>query len=84
MKPILTEMLVQCDISNRYAKTQITHKLFNANIQVQETTFNVILPENACITEFIMIIEGKSYKSYVKEKEEAKKTYDEVNTESCK
>lgn len=72
-------MLVECDVTNRFAKTLLTHNFHNGNCEAQEITFSVILPENAFITEFVMVIEGKSYKSYVKEKEEAKTEYDAVS-----
>lgn len=77
-QPLLKEIIIECDVTNRFARTVLKHKFNNLNIKAQETTFSVILTENAFITEFEMIIEGKSYKSYVKEKEETKKMYNEV------
>lgn len=71
-------MNIQTNVSNRFAKTRITSKVKNFAKQAQEATFSVVLPEQAYITGFIMEIDGKQYEAYIKEKEEAKKTYDEA------
>lgn len=72
-------MHVKSKINNRYANTTITSKVKNIANKPQEATFSVVLPETAFISGFIMEVDGKNYTAYVKEKEEAKKTYDEVN-----
>jgi hypothetical protein len=71
-------MQIESNVSNRYATTLITSKVRNLKKSAAETTFSVILPENAFISEFEMEIDGKVYKAYVKEKEEAKKIYQQV------
>ena len=71
-------MQINANVSNRYARTLITSKVRNLKDKSKETTFSVILPENAFISEFEMEIKGKVYKAYVKEKEEAKKIYQQV------
>ncbi|KAJ8913538.1 hypothetical protein NQ315_017089 [Exocentrus adspersus] len=75
------EMDIKASISNRFAKTTITCKIQNSNKIPKEAPFSVVLPEAAFITEFVMTIRGKSYKSYIKEKEEAKAIYNEALAE---
>lgn len=71
-------MQINTNVSNRFAKTQIASKVKNFANTSQEATFSVVLPVKAYITGFIMEIDGKQYEAYIKEKEEAKKTYDEA------
>ncbi|KAJ8733901.1 hypothetical protein PYW07_014452 [Mythimna separata] len=76
----LTEMDVISDVSLRYAHTTVVAKMRNPAKKAQEANFRVLLPETAFISGFIMTLDGKSYKAYVKEKEEAKQIYqDAVN-----
>ncbi|XP_044254677.1 inter-alpha-trypsin inhibitor heavy chain H4-like [Tribolium madens] len=75
MSPKINSMHIETTINNRFAKTLITSKVKNTKNKAEETTFSVILPENAFISEFEMEIDGKIYKAYVKEKEEAKTIY---------
>lgn len=71
-------MHIDNKIKNRFAKTVVTHKFENINSKPQETVFSVIIPENAYITEFVMVIDEKKYISYIKEKQDAKEIYDKV------
>lgn len=71
-------MNIETNVTNRFATTLITSKVKNFDQSPQETTFSVVLPESAFISEFIMEMSGKKYKAYVKEKEEAKRIYDKV------
>ncbi|XP_015836286.1 inter-alpha-trypsin inhibitor heavy chain H4 isoform X1 [Tribolium castaneum] len=71
-------MHIETTISNRFAKTLITSNVKNTDNKAKETTFSVILPENAFISEFEMEIDGKIFKAYVKEKEDAKAIYSEA------
>lgn len=76
----LTEMDVISDVSLRYAHTTVVAKVRNPAKKAQEANFRVLLPETAFISGFVMTLDGKSYKAYVKEKEEAKQIYqDAVN-----
>ncbi|XP_026726258.1 inter-alpha-trypsin inhibitor heavy chain H4-like isoform X3 [Trichoplusia ni] len=76
----LTEMDVRSEVSLRYAHTTIVAKMRNPAKLAQEAHFRVLLPETAFISGFVMTLDGKSYKAYVKEKEEAKQIYqDAVN-----
>ncbi|XP_053601011.1 inter-alpha-trypsin inhibitor heavy chain H4-like isoform X4 [Plodia interpunctella] len=74
----LTEMTVTSNIALRYAHTAVVTHVRNPAKKAQEATFRVLLPETAFISGFIMTLNGKSYKAYVKEKEEAKQIYDQA------
>ncbi|XP_072392473.1 inter-alpha-trypsin inhibitor heavy chain H4-like [Diabrotica undecimpunctata] len=73
--PVIYELNVHSNVTNRYAKTLITNRVKNPAKSAKETTFSVVLPEKAFISEFVMEIGWNKYKAYVKEKEEAKKIY---------
>ncbi|KAJ8931826.1 hypothetical protein NQ314_015222 [Rhamnusium bicolor] len=75
---IIYEMDVKSNISNRFAKNLVVCKVKNTEKSAKEATFTVTLPETAFITEFIMELGGKSYKSYIKEKQEAKNIYNKA------
>ncbi|KAF5288022.1 hypothetical protein FQA39_LY15551 [Lamprigera yunnana] len=74
--PQIYQMYVKSSIKNRFAHTTVTSKVRNYANKAQEAVFSIILPESAYISGFIMEIDGTNYTAYVKEKEEAKKTYD--------
>nr|XP_026484892.1 inter-alpha-trypsin inhibitor heavy chain H3-like [Vanessa tameamea] len=74
----LTKMQVNSEVSLRYAHTAVVTYVRNPSRRSQQTTFHVLLPETAFISGFVMTLDGKSYKAYVKEKEEAKKIYDDA------
>ncbi|XP_013166860.1 PREDICTED: inter-alpha-trypsin inhibitor heavy chain H1-like isoform X1 [Papilio xuthus] len=74
----LTEMAVRSEISLRYASTAVVAHVHNPASRAQEYTFRVLLPETAFISGFVMTLEGKPYKAYVKEKEEAKNIYNQA------
>ncbi|KAJ3655071.1 hypothetical protein Zmor_014214 [Zophobas morio] len=78
VSPQIYSMQITANVSNRFARTLITSRVRNLKKQAQETTFSVILPENSFISEFEMEIDEKVYKAYVKEKEEAKKIYEQA------
>uniref|UniRef100_A0A0L8FLN6 VWFA domain-containing protein n=1 Tax=Octopus bimaculoides TaxID=37653 RepID=A0A0L8FLN6_OCTBM len=62
----------------RFATTQMTSLVANNKKYSQEITFNVKLPEAAFISGFKMVIDGVEYPGEVKEKEEARKVYEEA------
>ncbi|XP_018575685.1 inter-alpha-trypsin inhibitor heavy chain H4 isoform X2 [Anoplophora glabripennis] len=76
--PEIYEMDISSNISNRFAKTLVVSKVRNEGIVAKETTFTVVLPDKAFISEFVMESGGKSYKAYIKGKEEAKQIYNEA------
>lgn len=71
-------MHIQSNVRNRFANTTVASKVRNLAQKSQEVTFSVVLPETAFISGFIMEVDGKNYTAYVKEKEEAKRDYDQV------
>ncbi|XP_018575187.2 inter-alpha-trypsin inhibitor heavy chain H3-like [Anoplophora glabripennis] len=75
---LIYEANISSEITNRFAKTKVVWRVKNTNKTAADADFKVILTDTAFITEFIMEIEGKSYKSYIKEKEEAKNIYIEA------
>uniref|UniRef100_A0A1Y1K8L3 Inter-alpha-trypsin inhibitor heavy chain H4 n=1 Tax=Photinus pyralis TaxID=7054 RepID=A0A1Y1K8L3_PHOPY len=76
--PQIYQMRIRSDIRNRFANTTITSRVRNYGSKAQEAVFSVVLPEQAFISGFVMEIAGKNYTAYVKEKEEAKRIYDEA------
>ncbi|XP_046976043.1 inter-alpha-trypsin inhibitor heavy chain H6-like isoform X2 [Vanessa cardui] len=74
----MTKMEVTSEVSLRYAHTAVVTYVRNPSRRSQQATFHVLLPETAFISGFVMRLSGKSYKAYVKEKEEAKKIYSEA------
>ncbi|XP_045510571.1 inter-alpha-trypsin inhibitor heavy chain H4-like isoform X2 [Colias croceus] len=74
----LTEMRVHSEIALRYAHTSVVTTVRNRARRAQEAFFRMLLPETAFISGFVMTLDGKSYKAYVKEKEEAKQIYNEA------
>ncbi|KAJ8981371.1 hypothetical protein NQ317_000238, partial [Molorchus minor] len=75
---VIYQMDINSHVSNRFAKNIVKCKIQNTNNTTKEATFTVTLPETAFITEFVMEIGGKAYKSYIKQKEEAKAIYQEA------
>ncbi|XP_050352941.1 inter-alpha-trypsin inhibitor heavy chain H4-like isoform X2 [Nymphalis io] len=74
----LTKMQVNSEVSLRYAHTTVVTHVRNPSSRSQEATFHILLPETAFISGFVMTLDGKSYKAYVKEKEEAKNLYSDA------
>ncbi|XP_039765777.1 inter-alpha-trypsin inhibitor heavy chain H4-like isoform X2 [Pararge aegeria] len=71
----LTEMRVRSEVALRYARTSVITHVINPDMRPQEASFHMLLPDTAFISGFTMITDGKSYKAYVKEKQEAKQMY---------
>ncbi|XP_018562161.1 uncharacterized protein LOC108904193 [Anoplophora glabripennis] len=73
--PKIREFIVKTSVANRFAETTVLSKVENVDKYAKQTTFSVVLPERAFISGFSMEIDGKTYKAFVKEKEEAEKIY---------
>ncbi|CAH2212055.1 jg611, partial [Pararge aegeria aegeria] len=71
----MTEMRVRSEIALRYARTSVITHVHNPDMRPQEASFHMLLPDSAFISGFTMIIDGKSYKAFVKGKQEAKQMY---------
>ncbi|KAF5307804.1 hypothetical protein FQR65_LT06676 [Abscondita terminalis] len=76
--PQIYEMRIVSNIKNRFSHTSVTSKVRNYADKAQEAVFNIVLPETAYISGFIMEVDGKNYTAYVKEKEEAKREYEQA------
>lgn len=79
LNPVIYEMGITSNISNRFAKTLVSSYVKNPNRRAQEVTFTMVLPEKAFVSDFVLEIGGKEYKAYVKEKEEAQEIYNKVS-----
>ncbi|KAJ8962657.1 hypothetical protein NQ318_001051, partial [Aromia moschata] len=73
--PKITEFVVKTTVANRFAETNVLSRVENIDKYAKQSTFSVVLPENAFISGFFMEINNKTYKAFVLEKEEAKKIY---------
>lgn len=76
--PQIYQMHVRSQIGNRFAHTTVTSRVRNHASEAREAVFSLILPESAFISGFIMEIDGKNYTALVKEKEEAKRDYEQA------
>eukprot|EP00106_Octopus_bimaculoides_P021658 XP_014789100.1 PREDICTED: inter-alpha-trypsin inhibitor heavy chain H5-like [Octopus bimaculoides] len=56
---------VKSDIRFRFATTEITSLVVNNKTYARKATFNVILPEEAFISNFSMVIDGKEYPGHI-------------------
>ena len=74
----LTSFHVDTTISFRYSRTEVTARYTNPGTRAHTAVFNMVLPKSAFISNFSMNIKDEEYVADVKEKEEAKKTYDEA------
>ncbi|XP_072522551.1 inter-alpha-trypsin inhibitor heavy chain H3-like [Salminus brasiliensis] len=69
---------IDCKVASRFAHTVMTSTALNKANVSQEVFFEVELPKTAFITNFSMEIEGQTYVGQVKEKEKAKKQYEQA------
>ncbi|XP_052747413.1 inter-alpha-trypsin inhibitor heavy chain H4 isoform X2 [Bicyclus anynana] len=74
----MTHMRVRSEIALRYARTAVICKVYNPGKRPKEASFNILLPETAFISGFTMTIANENYEAYVKEKEDAKKIYNDA------
>lgn len=77
--PKIREFIVKTSVANRFAETSVLNKVENVDTYAKQTTFSVVLPEKAFISGFTMEIDGKIYRAFVKEKEEAERIYGQVS-----
>lgn len=75
-KPVIQIYTVNAEIKYRYATTTIFSGVFNSADVAQEVSFIVTIPDSAFISEFLLIVKGKSYKAHIKQKDQAKEEYD--------
>ncbi|CAC5406692.1 Inter-alpha-trypsin inhibitor heavy chain H3 [Mytilus coruscus] len=73
-------MHISSDIYFRFATTVVETKILNVNLEASEIMFDMTLPDSAFITGFTMEIGGKRYAGNVKEKERAKRQFEEAKS----
>merc|ERR1712038_91132 len=74
----LTSFHVNTTISFRYSRTEVTAQYRNPGTEADKAVFSMVLPKSAFISNFSLTIKDEEYVAEVKEKEEAKKTFDEA------
>merc|ERR1712038_2393 len=74
----LSQFHVNTTIGFRYSRTEVTALYRNPGLQANTAVFTMVLPESAFISNFSMTIKEEEYVAEVKEKEEAKRTYEEA------
>lgn len=79
LHPIFKAMHIESNVLNRFASTVVTHVFENPNSVAQEVSYTLLIPEKSFVKGLEIVINGKSYKSMVKEAGEAKTRYDEVS-----
>merc|ERR1712183_993934 len=62
----------------RYSRTEVTALYRNPGYAANKAAHRMVLPESAFISNFSMRIKEEEYVAEVKEKEEAKRTYEEA------
>ncbi|CAC5406697.1 unnamed protein product [Mytilus coruscus] len=80
LKPEIKSMQISSDIYFRFATTVVETKILNVNQEASEIMFDMTLPDSAFITGFTMEIGGKRYAGNVKEKEKAKRQFEEAKS----
>jgi len=75
---ILTKFHVNSTIRFRYSRTEVLAYYKNPATKSKKAVFNMVIPESAFISNFSMIIKGEEFTAEVKEKEEAKKAYEDA------
>merc|ERR1712038_43068 len=74
----LNQFHVNTTIGFRYSRTEVTALYRNPGLQANTAVFTMVLPESAFISNFSMTIKEEEYVAEGKEKEEAKRTYEEA------
>ncbi|XP_042864151.1 inter-alpha-trypsin inhibitor heavy chain H4-like [Penaeus japonicus] len=69
---------IQSLVISRYAVTTVTCRIRNPALDPQEATFGILLPVNAFISNLTIEAGGRNYSSLVREKEEARRTYEKA------
>ncbi|XP_063231735.1 inter-alpha-trypsin inhibitor heavy chain H4-like isoform X2 [Bacillus rossius redtenbacheri] len=76
--PEVYSLHITSRIQHRYASTLVSSRVANRAASAREIYFSFVMPETAFISGFLMEIAGVAYKAHVKEKEEAKREYNEA------
>ena len=71
----ITKFHVDTQIQFRYAITNIETQIRNRHNEVKEVFFDMFIPQEAFVSNFSMVIKGKTYEAKVETKEVAEQTY---------
>jgi len=75
-KAEITKFHVNTQIQLRYAITNIETQIRNLHNEAKEVFFDMFIPQEAFVSNFSMVIKGKTYEAKVETKEVAEKTYE--------
>merc|ERR1711962_39517 len=81
-KAEITKFHVDTRIQFRYAVTNIETQIRNRHDEVKEVFFDMFIPQEAFVSNFSMVIKGKTYEAKVETKETAEQTYKKSSSTS--
>merc|ERR1712038_264455 len=81
-KAEITKFYVDTQIQFRYAVTNIETQIRNRHDEVKEVFFDMFIPQEAFVSNFSMVIKGKTYEAKVETKEVAEQTYEKSTSTS--
>lgn len=77
-QPIVDYMHINADVNNGYAVTTVEEKLSNQLDVPANDEFRFLIPDEAFISGFLLIIDGKEYVANVLRKKEAQEKFEEA------
>ena len=81
-KAEITKFYVNTQIQLRYAITNIETQMRNLHNEAKEVFFDMFIPQEAFVSNFSMVIKGKTYEAKVETKEVAAQTYEKSTSTS--
>ncbi|MFZ2411621.1 MAG: VIT domain-containing protein [Candidatus Methanoperedens sp.] len=77
-QPVVDYLNINADVNNGYAITTVEEKLTNPLDTPSEDEFKFMIPEEAFISGFTLIIDGKEYNADVLPRQEAKEKFEQA------
>ncbi len=77
-QPVVDYLNINADVNNGYAITTVEEKLTNPVDIAADDEFKFLIPEDAFISGFTLIIDGKEYNADVLPKQEAKEKFEQA------
>ncbi len=77
-QPVVDYLHINADVNNGYAITTVEEKLSNRLDTAFEDEFRFLIPDEAFISGFSLIIDGKEYRADVLQKKEAEERFEEA------
>merc|ERR1711962_687436 len=81
-KAEITKFHVDTQIQFRYTITNIEAQIRNRHDEINEVFFDMFIPQEAFVSNFSMVIKGKTYEAKVETKEVAEQTYEKSTSTS--